>query len=707
MDKMKIIHGKKEFFVELNELDLSKRKIRNISDIKGLERLTNLTRLDLSDNKISEIENLDKLKKLQYLYLGGNRIQKITGLEKLLNLQFLCIERNKISEIEGLDNLKNLNFLCLRENQIIEIKGLDKLHNLETLRLSGNRISEIKGLNSLKNLVVLECNNNYINEMRGLENLLNLGTADFNNNNFEHSPFSSEKKLDALYGIKRKIGYQKKIIDIINLSKEKAEYEELIKKILKMEYDTQKELTINEIVGRFNLEFDEATEIKEILTYPLEYYDYEEEYIELKANEALKIFAPNQIQLSLYSLMVILGFSLSTATKIHQFIIDEGGEFYRIPQVFKNFKGKSQISSSQTKKTELTGTDKKSDISQRISLNEYRWGKNFISELRKQSKISKNQQIIPPELSNILQEQVKVVLWKDLKFRKTTIDIFRNPGFDEIEINPDYHLILPPDFDDLPVIDQDYWHMQDAKSFDTRYGARTHKNEFGDEWDEIITPDYSTGFSFNIFNIESDQMAKDFISKLTRELLERRTKTPINNAKIRLVCLNTTQKEDIIKKIRNLKGQKLTDEEKSVIIAKFFYFLGFEVFPIEELKHFQQFKDFQNKSHVDVIAYYPPINTIYLIEEIRKFGSTQFYKFDTPILKRLQNFIDSEYKLTEHFIIIGKISDDIKLPDRISVINIKHGELEHYCSQILNINPEEKEFLDLLREIYKKLKLKI
>ncbi|MFN7524192.1 MAG: leucine-rich repeat domain-containing protein [Aphanizomenon sp.] len=53
----------------LTSLDLSENKI---SDIKPLSNLTNLTSLSLSGNKISDIKPLSNLTNLAYLYLAKN-----------------------------------------------------------------------------------------------------------------------------------------------------------------------------------------------------------------------------------------------------------------------------------------------------------------------------------------------------------------------------------------------------------------------------------------------------------------------------------------------------------------------------------------------------------------------------------------------------------------------------------------------------------
>jgi Leucine-rich repeat (LRR) protein len=94
-------------------LDLSEKEIKQITDIEGLETLTNLQILNLSNNQISEI----------------------TGLENLSELRELDLSFNKITDIQGLKNLVNLRELNLKGNRFVTIKGFENLINLEKLNL--------------------------------------------------------------------------------------------------------------------------------------------------------------------------------------------------------------------------------------------------------------------------------------------------------------------------------------------------------------------------------------------------------------------------------------------------------------------------------------------------------------------------------------------------------------------------------------------
>lgn len=92
----------------------------HISDISGIETLTNLTYLDLSSNAISDISALETLTNLTELRLGINEISDISVLENLTNLEMLYLSYNELSDISSLLELSNLELLYLFGNDITD-----------------------------------------------------------------------------------------------------------------------------------------------------------------------------------------------------------------------------------------------------------------------------------------------------------------------------------------------------------------------------------------------------------------------------------------------------------------------------------------------------------------------------------------------------------------------------------------------------------
>ena len=171
----------------MKTINLQKKKIDSISNIIGIENVSDLEALILDNNRITEIEKVSNLKNLKYLSLknnniheiksleglpnlielnlAGNEITNIAGLEQLPNLKVLYVANNKITEISNLEHLQHLEFLSLDDNQITEIKNLENLKSLTSLSLSGNQITEVKNLNELRHLKYLFLTNNRISRI--------------------------------------------------------------------------------------------------------------------------------------------------------------------------------------------------------------------------------------------------------------------------------------------------------------------------------------------------------------------------------------------------------------------------------------------------------------------------------------------------------------------------------------------------------------
>ena len=117
-----------------------------ISNLTGLENLTNLTRLSLSHNSISDISALAGLTNLTRLKLDRNSISDISALGNLMNLTHLALYVNTISDPSPVARLTNLTSLNLAENSIADISALVNLTNLTHLELPFNSISDLSPL---------------------------------------------------------------------------------------------------------------------------------------------------------------------------------------------------------------------------------------------------------------------------------------------------------------------------------------------------------------------------------------------------------------------------------------------------------------------------------------------------------------------------------------------------------------------------------
>ena len=68
-----------------------------LTDVKELEKLTQLTKLSFSYNSLNDVKDLEKFTQLKWLNLGGNKLTDVKGLEKFTQLTKLDYHGNKLT----------------------------------------------------------------------------------------------------------------------------------------------------------------------------------------------------------------------------------------------------------------------------------------------------------------------------------------------------------------------------------------------------------------------------------------------------------------------------------------------------------------------------------------------------------------------------------------------------------------------------------
>lgn len=106
-------------------------------------------KLDRNDIYLSDME------KLTTLHASYEGVKNLTGLEKATNLQKLELAGNDIKDASVLQNLVHLNYLDLSETGIKNIEPISTLSKLETLDISYLELSTILPLEQLANLTTL------------------------------------------------------------------------------------------------------------------------------------------------------------------------------------------------------------------------------------------------------------------------------------------------------------------------------------------------------------------------------------------------------------------------------------------------------------------------------------------------------------------------------------------------------------------------
>ena len=173
-------------------LNLSNKRISDSSNLKGLNKLTQLKTLDLRNNLLTSITGIGNLVNLKKLRIQGNPISlelidRLGGVDRYGNARapqkFVEYSRKIDSGEVTLVKIRSKKVdvfsdeLILRNMKITsvaEIKGLTKLKNIKKLDLSHNKLRNIQGLEELTSLKILNLSHNKLTDLSGIEALVNL-----------------------------------------------------------------------------------------------------------------------------------------------------------------------------------------------------------------------------------------------------------------------------------------------------------------------------------------------------------------------------------------------------------------------------------------------------------------------------------------------------------------------------------------------------
>jgi internalin A len=136
--------------INLEELDIGQNRIE---DIRALKDLVKMRRLKLDRNYvISDIMVITGMTELTYLELENNKIEKLDYMESLKKLKYVNISNNKLMDIQPLSQLVGLNSLYLDDNKLDNIEPLSKFRDLASLGLDNTGVADIGPLKSLEGI---------------------------------------------------------------------------------------------------------------------------------------------------------------------------------------------------------------------------------------------------------------------------------------------------------------------------------------------------------------------------------------------------------------------------------------------------------------------------------------------------------------------------------------------------------------------------
>ena len=196
-----------EFYQYLSQIvhaarvDLSGNKA--IVNLEPLNKLSNLTEVNISGTGINDLMPMRNLNKLEILDISNTNVSKLDPLRYciLINqfrmkstpvadisvisafraLSLLDISGTKVISLDPIADITTLKDLRLNRTQIKDITPVANLINLEILNISSTQADNLAPLKGLTNLHILSCDSTVISSLAPLDNLAMLQRVYCNN----------------------------------------------------------------------------------------------------------------------------------------------------------------------------------------------------------------------------------------------------------------------------------------------------------------------------------------------------------------------------------------------------------------------------------------------------------------------------------------------------------------------------------------------
>ena len=158
-----------------------------VSNLEGIQCFSNLTKLDVHNNKLSTLPSLNTLTALQSLNVAQNNLMQLPSLDKLSNLTELIAYGNQLQSLPNLSNNVLLDQLIVNNNQLSQLPALNA-PLLKDLVVDNNLLSQLPDLSNCKLLVKLSCAGNVLSQAPSLDSLKALQILDLSYNKLGQIP---------------------------------------------------------------------------------------------------------------------------------------------------------------------------------------------------------------------------------------------------------------------------------------------------------------------------------------------------------------------------------------------------------------------------------------------------------------------------------------------------------------------------------------
>lgn len=158
----------------LNKLEILNCSNTKVNSLESLRFSSNLRELDFSGTKVEDISVLANLKNLNRLEMGNSAVNDLTILAELASLSQADLSGLKIDDFSSLELLPNLTDLNISGTSVTDLSSVGKITNLQSLNFSDTYVTRLSPLSNLKNLSTIQANNSRITLLESLSGMPSL-----------------------------------------------------------------------------------------------------------------------------------------------------------------------------------------------------------------------------------------------------------------------------------------------------------------------------------------------------------------------------------------------------------------------------------------------------------------------------------------------------------------------------------------------------
>ena len=164
-----------DFFDEVVSVNLTNRKLRDLTPLQGLK---SVQWLRLAYTELSDLSPLAGLTDMRNLDLDGTEVSDLSPLTGMADLRRLNIDHTPVSDLKPLAEMTHLEGFYCQHTSVSDLSPLASNTGMLSLNLTGSQVSDISALAGMTELKKLDMRATAVADLSPLAGMTNLRHLD-------------------------------------------------------------------------------------------------------------------------------------------------------------------------------------------------------------------------------------------------------------------------------------------------------------------------------------------------------------------------------------------------------------------------------------------------------------------------------------------------------------------------------------------------